>query len=348
MSVSKARKNNQSLRGLLFIVEMASLAIAANYLLGDSPISFDLAPAVIGHPLPTTDQQATEGFEAVNVTLNISTLVDPGARGTIGQLLYQFRSHGGQSAVIDYIPKTELASSYDGPIEVTLLDETSQHAGLKVTAAQDFLARADLGTDREKKNTHSAKFRRQAIQESIVTSGTVDQSRGVYFKLRSNFDRTLEGDKSFHLVLLLPLGWQTELLDITLEAWGSSHHRDPVAGATFPVAVWRAGDEQARHAALSLADAVQKLRHCAVRYDQVIRQRSYPSVFHRIGAVLDVVDPKIPSDWLTNVMFASVDPYHDPQITKMPVDVRVAILDYQEARGQFLAIVDQGGRLAAR
>jgi hypothetical protein len=329
---------------------MGGLLLAANFLIGAEPVSFDLAPAVVGKPLLDPPLAIPSGYEAVEVKLNISTLVDPRAGGTIGQLLYRIRSHRGQSTVLDYSPKTELQSGYDGPVEVTLTDEQSEHVGIKLSGAYETLVRGELGADNAKKNGQCAKFRRQAVQDSVVTSGTVEQASGVYFKLSTSFDRTLEGDKAFSLLLLLPVGWSAELLQVNLQAWGHSQlQRDPVAEASFPVAVWRAGDMQARQTAMALAESVQYLHDLSQQHNRAIQQRAYPSVFHRLGAALEVVDPKIPHNWLSQVFFTEIDPYHDPRVSKMPVDVRVAILNYQEARRDILAKVPASEtRLVAR
>ncbi len=38
---------------------------------------------------------------------------------------------------------------------------------------------------------------------------------------------------------------------------------------------------------------------------------------------------------IDRVLFTHIDPYFDAQIKKLPVDARVAILDYLDARKQF-------------
>jgi hypothetical protein len=350
MSARTARKNAGFLRQFLFVVEMAGLLLAARYLTATELVSFDVTPAVVGCPQHDSNLPVLSGYEAVSIQLKISTFVDPRASGTLGQLLYRIRSHQGQSTVLDYAPKTEMLSSYEGPVEMTLSDETTEHLGMKLSSAYESLVRAEVGSDNGRKSGQCAKFRRQAIHDTVVTSGTVDQASGVYFKLNNSFDRTLEGDKIFSILLQLPVGWKNELLNVTLQAWGPSQsHRDPVAEASFPIAVWREGAPQARQTAMELAQSVQYLKELSGQYDRTIQQRAYPSVFHRLGAALEVIDPKIPRNWLNQVFFTEIDPYHDPRISKMPVDVRVGILNYQEARQHVLAhSTGDDSRLVAR
>ncbi len=345
------------LRELIFVAEMIALLLIAQKLIASEPVSFDLTPAVMAKPLPTGALPVMPGYEAVEVKLSISTLVNPSSHEPVTQLLYRITSHRGAASVLDYQPRTTMISPLDGPVEVTVSDEQTRQSGLNVTGLYPpAITKADLGAEMSQKNQQSAKFRRQANQASVVTSGTVERGAGVYFKLRPAYDRTLEGDKLFTLVLQLPINWQATILDVNMEAWSdAAFSRAPLATETLTVAVWREGNAEARESAMRLAQAVQGLRESAVHYDRAIRERSFPTVFHKLGAAMEVLPPKIPSNWMAQVLVANVDPYHDEAISQLPVDVRVAILEYQDARDQLLKLAaaqkhggQQGGGLLAQ
>lgn len=332
------RSMSVSIRWVLFVVEMAALLFVVQAVWASSPVSFDMAPAASARPVTGGPWPLLPGHEAVEVRLQVSTLIDPSYREPIDQLLYRFTSREGHASVLDYSPRTELVSSVDGAVEVVLTDETTQHVGLNLSGVYPPM-KSDGGVEQGQKNSHSTKYKQQVKQESVVTSGTLEQSRGVYFKLRGAYDRTLEGDKPFVLILQLPIGWQTSLLEVNLQAWGGSvHQKRPVASDNFVVALWREGIEPARESALRLAHAVQSLRASAEQYDRAIRDRSRPTVFHKLGAAFEVVPPKIPANWLDLVLLTDVDAYNDEGISALPVDVRVAILEYQDAKTQLVKV----------
>ncbi len=335
---TKRRGMTSAVRWWLFIFEIAAITVIVRSVWANSPVTFDMAPAAVARPVTGGPWTVLPGYEAVEVRLQVSTLIDPGLREPVEQLLYRFASRERQAIVLDYSPRTEMLSAIDGAVEVVITDEATQHVGLNMTGVYPPV-KTDACLDQNQKNLQSTKYRQQVKHESVVASGTIDQSRGAYFKLRSAYDRTLEGDKPFSLILQLPLGWQTSTLDVQLQAWGQhGQSRRPLAAYQTTVALWREGNETARNSALRMAHAVQALRVSAEQYDRAIRDRSRPTVFHKLGAALEVVSPKIPENWLELVLMTNVDAYHDDAIASLPVDVRVAILEYQDAREQLIKL----------
>ena len=75
----------------------------------------------------------------------------------------------------------------------------------------------------------------------------------------------------------------------------------------------------------------------ASSHAQVI-DRSLPTVWHKIGAALDVVEPCIQDDYLSQVIFGAADPQFNGGTGRLPVDLRVAVLDYWEHRTQLLKL----------
>ena len=53
---------------------------------------------------------------------------------------------------------------------------------------------------------------------------------------------------------------------------------------------------------MNAAVAESRLRRIAVARRDEIDKRSYPSVAHKVGAFFAAVDPKIPTDWVQQVI----------------------------------------------
>ncbi len=221
---TKRRGMTSAVRWWLFIFEIAAITVIVRSVWANSPVTFDMAPAAVARPVTGGPWTVLPGYEAVEVRLQVSTLIDPGLREPVEQLLYRFASRERQAIVLDYSPRTEMLSAIDGAVEVVITDEATQHVGLNMTGVYPPV-KTDACLDQNQKNLQSTKYRQQVKHESVVASGTIDQSRGAYFKLRSAYDRTLEGDKPFSLILQLPLGWQTSTLDVQLQAGGNTVNR---------------------------------------------------------------------------------------------------------------------------
>ncbi|MGN6545823.1 MAG: hypothetical protein ACTHK7_12290, partial [Aureliella sp.] len=82
----------------------------------------------------------------------------------------------------------------------------------------------------------------------------------------------------------------------------------------------------------------QQLRRLAAASQSTIQQRSLPNVFHKVGAALDVVEPKIPDDFLNQILFNLSPQYFDATTSRLPVDLRVAALDYWDERAKLLTL----------
>jgi hypothetical protein len=139
-----------------------------------------------------------------------------------------------------------------------------------------------------------------------------------------------EGELRLNIVLQTPANWRAELLQLTVETdVAKSRHS---ISTSYPIAIFRLHDLQARLAAEEFASATRQLSDRATQHRRSIRKRAEPSIFHRLGNAIDVIEPRIADDWYTRVLFQTVDVHHDPKFVTLPADVKVAILDYQAAR----------------
>jgi hypothetical protein len=159
----------------------------------------------------------------------------------------------------------------------------------------------------------------------------------VYFKLRPSTQTSLEGDKMFEIVARVPRSWRGGLAHIHCAAYGeprgvklSRGEEDLVCGTReFLVGIYLDGDDEARESVWNFAQSQQQLRKLAVTQAGRIDDERFPTWGHKLGAAFSLVEPRIPRQWLQEVLAT-------PQLPEfsrhLPQNVRVAAARYDEAR----------------
>jgi hypothetical protein len=181
---------------------------------------------------------------------------------------------------------------------------------------------------------------------AVTTSGTINRGRGVYFKLRWTAQQILEGEKTFRLTLKVPSGWRGTLMDVSVIAQGErktitwERETKTIGSANFVVAVFKEHDRDAEAEARSLAECEYALRTLAAKHRaSEANSHSLPSVLRHVANKLDFEsDHQQDTDWLQRLLTNRADPHLDKQISRLPMPIRVAILDYADQRDAFVAM----------
>ncbi|QDS92133.1 hypothetical protein FF011L_08690 [Roseimaritima multifibrata] len=322
---------------------LTALTLTTALTAADPTIRFDLPPlAVADSVVPCETANPLPGQQLVRIPLRISALIDSPRSPRVDQIMVRVFSLDAQASVADYAPRTEVSSPYEGGMEVSRSNEKSQSMGLSIKGGYPSVADGSMLGDMGKKETESVKYKRVAPVEVVAASGTLGRGKGVYFKLRATALQVLEGDKQFELLLSVPLSWRGGLLDVSITAdstkstfAGLDSETVRVGQASFIVATFLDCDPAVRRAAMELVKSESRLRKLASQTPPS-RKSSVPSLFRHVVNVLDKSEPQISADWLGQVLRGRVDPHVDRSIRSLPVDVRVAILDYQDAQQAFL------------
>ena len=332
-------------------------------------VRFDTAASVAAYPMPMSSEVAVSAVAETSesagaqsdwlipassrtgqddrrqwlLTLELSTLVSSPTAPRIDQLLIEVDLLEEDLVVADYRPRTQTASPIVGPITVEQCDEKNQHVGFNAAGSFPPVNKADAGADWGTKKSELKKYQQVAPLEVVAAAGTTSRRRGAFFKLRATPLQVLEGDKQFQLVVSAPPQWRGGLIQVKVQAQsiraglpGFAAETVDRAADQFLVAVHRVEDEQVRMLARQFAGTLERLRDTARASSSDIKRRALPTVLHQVAAKLDLADPKIPADWMQRTLFDQVDAHGDPQLRRLPVDVRVAILDFQAARTAFL------------
>ncbi|WP_149495459.1 hypothetical protein [Roseiconus lacunae] len=298
-------------------------------------VRFDM-PAVV----PAVETSASSGHREVTVALPLSSLIvdttrRSGSTPPIDHLLVKCATRD-QHPVVGFLPKTELETDYAGPISITQKRETTDNIGVNVDGSYHPFGGGHLGADSSDKDSDASQFTKHAPMQAVVASGTTDRGRGVYFKLRWTAQQVLEGEKIFQVSFAVPTGWRGGLVDVTVVAKGTNK---PLFGdeklldihtQQFVVAVHQEKDAKAAEIAMRLAQLDHKLAEMSrdnsggATLADWIRKTLIPMADRKSQ------DDR-PAHWYQRVIGGTADPHTDKEIAKLPMPVRVTVLDYADA-----------------
>jgi hypothetical protein len=107
------------------------------------------------------------------------------------------------------------------------------------------------------------------------------------------------------------------------------------------------GDDAAKAAAERFVRAEAEVRRIAARQRGEIAKRSYPTLAHRVGALLEVVDPRIPDQWLEQLIYGPVGTKAGELARRLPQQVREAVDEYLDAKQQLRRLNGRSAPLAS-
>lgn len=321
--------------------------VPATTLWARSPaVRFDTAD-LIGCRDVTTEEFATANphERLVEAQLRVTATRSDGISNKDAEYLYRFSSPAGRLRVVDYRPRTRQATLLAGNVTVEKKRETNKSLGLNVTGSFENLVRGTAGTDVGSKNGSNIRYELKPPMEAVLVAGTIERGTGVYFKLRSAPDQPLEGSREFKVVLRVPESWRGDLMYVRCEALDLRHGKPISQGvARFVVGLYIEGDDSARIAAEELVLLEAELRHTVSQRRKAIQRQAMPSLVHKVGALLDVYDPRIPDTWLDQVIYGSTDVDQSDFYGYLPEDVRRVADRYRRAKRRMYQL--SGSRLA--
>jgi hypothetical protein len=306
----------------------------------DTVIRFDLPSVVSAEPV----QSATDGMQ-VAIELKLSSMIATPNVPRIDQWLVRCQPRDPSLSIADYSPRTEVASDIAGPIQIKKTNESSKSLGLAIDGAYGHLARLHSGVDQGTKDVSSYEMDRVAPVQAVTASGTINRARGVFFKLRWTAQQVLEGEKTFRITLCVPSTWRGGLIDVSVIAQseekvfaGLDSATKTLGAADFVVATYLQGDSEASHMAHRLFAAETELRIMARECSDPRAHHSLKSLLRHVAMKLDVESGPPAISWVDRLLLNRADPHMDKVIQKLPMPVRVAVLDYVDTRDAFLAI----------
>ncbi len=270
----------------------------------------------------------------VQVRLDVSTIVPSEFQGNFEEAMIKFATRQPAVQVADYWPRTEMYSPVTTPISVAEDYDRTRQASIQGAGGYPFIGSAQGQAYFHDNLSRDVQYQQRPPMQLLSAAGTIDRRSGVYFKLRSTPQSVLEGSRTFVLTLEVPSMWRGDVLEFHAVAYGrktseSNNHRKTLGQERFLIAVYADGDKTAAEYAMSFVQQQSKLRRTARQFAENIEKRAYPTPVHKLGKALDIYAPQVPTDYLEQWIFGAAT--NQPN-SRLPVDLRVAMLDFIDSR----------------
>ena len=338
-------------RGFLFLCPVffataTGAVVPTAWASGPPHVYFDLAPVVACRDVtPKEFAEANPDEKLVQATFAISSLISSGDQEDLLQFFYRVESLEGTLQVFDYSPKTTLASEVAGNIGIEKKNEKSKHISLAVSGAFEWPVSGSGSGNLGSKSVDAVRYELVPQMVAVAASGTIRRGAGVYFKLRPSRSTSLEGAKEFTVVFRVGRSWRADCIQVMCKAVGIRRgvvlplDDSIVCGQRrFLVALYLEGDLSAKAAAERFAHAASELRKTIAARRRDIEKRLYPTIVHRVGVLLDVIEPALPRDWADHLICDPDGSRLDAIAERLPSEVRDAVAEYALARRELFRL----------
>ena len=197
----------------------------------------------------------------VELKLRVSVHLLSGSIGDVEEVRIEIGDCDHRIRVESFSPNTRLESDYSADITVTKTSEKGKTLGASLGGEApvplgDVVAHVlpSINGGLTNRDVITEKQVRRAPQYAVVASGTIGAEHGVFFKLRSSPQTTLEGSHELTVRFVVPDNWRGDSLRVCCTATGQKDFLWTTQEATWartcsPVAIYLAGDIEARAAA---------------------------------------------------------------------------------------------------
>jgi hypothetical protein len=283
----------------------------------------------------------------VETRLSITALPAAGQARSRLQYTYRVMHPTGSLEFVDYQPRTGQETTVAGNIAVEETRERQQTAGLSLSGTFQQFVQGSLHGDAGQKETAHVRYELKPPRDVTLVSGTLQRGSGVYFTLLPSADAVWEGSHEFAVVLSVPREWRGDVLYVRCEAH-EVHAGNVVSRGTsrFAVGLYAEGDDEAREVAEQYHGAEKALRRAVALQQRAIESEAVPTVVHRVGAWLDVYQPRIPAGWLDRLVYGPPQLAEYDFVDHLPQEVRQAAERFVHAKQRLQELSVGRSRLA--
>lgn len=257
-------------------------------------------------------------------------------------LVIQIVSPNRSVQVVDHLPNTTTTSEYATNIAYDKGNENVAGIGLNAGGTAGEVVNLTSNLNFSNKATSSVRYEKLPPTQILTASGTLQRGSGVYFKLKPSSQTTLEGSREYAVKLRVPTTWRGDIMHLHCRARhfqkGGLFNDDsiePAGSADYMVALYLDFDQQAKQIAAALVDAELQLRAAANRHRAKIEDSTADSKL----VFVTVSKAKIPSDWLTQILFDPTPKSVPTFVKQLPSEVRAAIIKLAVLKSQLATLV---------
>ncbi len=325
---------------LAAVFELGASGITQSLAATPPEVSFDVSPSVGCRDVTTSEfASANPDERLVEARIEVSSLIRQGAEGDLLQFFYRFDSPRQTMRMVDYLPRTTLASDLAGNVTVEKKQESTKGIGGAVTAPLAWPLKVTGSGELAAKSTDSTRYELVPPMNAVAASGTLDRGSGVYFKLKPSRSTSLEGAKHFAIVFRVPRSWRADYVHLSCSAsasapglFGTPDGQVVCGQRKFVVALYAEGDASAKAAAGRLVRAEAELLKTISANRKELQRRFYPSVVQRVGAMLEGADAALPHEVAETLVYGGQAADSERLELRLPPEIRQAVAKYAVAR----------------
>lgn len=186
-------------------------------------VAFDVPGELLVRDVTTEAfREDRPGERLVEVVAPVTLVLYHGKADRVEDVVIEIDGGAAGLRVHDYSPRTEVAAELAHPIEVkeTHTSDRSFGASLGGKLAGDVALTPTVSGGRSSGDTRTETRSVLPPKRPVVVSGAINGRTGVYFKLRSTSQGTLEGERPFRVTFAAPADWNGGDLSIRCVARG--------------------------------------------------------------------------------------------------------------------------------
>jgi hypothetical protein len=235
-------------------------------------------------------------LKVIEAKFRISASVAAGTEDAVVDFTYMISSPQMRLKILDYLPNTTLESRYaDDRIEVADFTEESDATSQEARVAYSLFSLNAVKNQLSRK-TEQNQYQRIAPKALVLASGTMTRGHGVFYKLRPSNAASLEGDREFTFLAIVPRTWRADWCSFVCTARASKKsfvgNSVVTAGVTkAEVGLYLCGDQEGSQLADRLCLLQQEndgllARHWALETEQAMAEmQTTPSALQLVGRV---------------------------------------------------------------
>jgi len=259
------------LRAITLAIGSGLLTSGSQVRAGAPKVRFDVGQVVECRDVtPAAFSRANPTEKLIEARFRVSVLVTQGRPGDIEEVMVTLVSPKRRLRVVDFSPKTRLATDVLGEVETVESTEAEKSLTASIggrVAAEYGIghieASPSAGMRGLKRNLSKETFRRLPPKTSVLVSGTTHHEYGVFFKLRPFRQESIEGLKEFTCRWVVPASWRGDWAMVTCQARGQSKNLfytslKQCGFMEVPIGLYLQGDATAKRMATRLSRGTRR------------------------------------------------------------------------------------------
>lgn len=213
-------------------------------------VHFDVGSAVACRDVtPPAPASIASGEKLIEARFRVSILVESGRQEDIEDVVLVVQSPERRLRVVDFLPKTELADTVEGEIEIVHTTENTTSAGGKLGGGFGTYGLASAELSAAQHHVVNQKYKEMPSKCLVLASGTTQSEHGVFFKIKGSPRFSLEGAKEFTCLFAVPKNWKGDWCVLSCQARALTKHYfnrklEPCGRAEFVLGLYLDGNSQ--------------------------------------------------------------------------------------------------------